>query len=152
MQLEIDSKNKDTNVLSIRSPVVLEERMRSGHWFGLACCVSFSALTSNLGWHLDSKTPVPLIPKCSPLEQLEEGPTRNPRPPGKRVLKWRWVKWWGVHLLVTDRSDKWPHCDVVDVFIAARLIKHSIKLHHVLHTQSQSTVHCVTLSFSKSKL
>ena len=34
------------NAAFMRSPVMDEERMRPGHWFGSVLCVYFSALTS----------------------------------------------------------------------------------------------------------
>ena len=46
-----ESQHNGSNAPSIRSPVVDEERMTSGHWFGLVLCVSFSALALMVGWH-----------------------------------------------------------------------------------------------------
>jgi len=61
-----------SNAVSIRSLVVDEERMRSGHWLGRVLCVSFSALTLLVVCHeghpAHSK-PVPLISKRSVPKQ-----------------------------------------------------------------------------------
>ena len=54
------------DTLSIKSPVVDEERMRPGHWLGSVLWVTFSALTlmvgSQEGCLARKKNPVPLIP------------------------------------------------------------------------------------------
>jgi len=55
---------KESNITSIRSPVVDEERMRSGHWLELVFCVPFRALTLMVGWqegHPAHEKPIPLI-------------------------------------------------------------------------------------------
>jgi len=41
---------KQSSTLSVRIPVVDDERMRPTHWLGLAFYVPFSALTLAIGW------------------------------------------------------------------------------------------------------
>jgi len=45
----MDSRHKDSNVPSVRSPVVDEERMRPGDWSGSVLYVSFTGLTLMTG-------------------------------------------------------------------------------------------------------
>ena len=57
------------------SPLVDEERMRSGHWLVLVLCVPFSALALMVGGrrnNLAHKNHIPLIPRGSLAEWVEE--------------------------------------------------------------------------------
>ena len=46
-----ESQQKSSSASSFRSPVMDEERTRSGHWLGLVLWVTFSVLTLLVGWH-----------------------------------------------------------------------------------------------------
>jgi len=73
--LASESRHKGCSMRSVRSLVVDEERMRSGHWLGSVLCVSFCALTLMVGWqegHVAHKKPVSLTPRTFVKEQLEE--------------------------------------------------------------------------------
>ena len=79
----LKSHHKGSNATSIRSPVVDEERMRSGHWLGSVICVPFSALTLMVGWqegHLAIK-----IPHCTNPKRLSSG-TDGGEPEGNQLI------------------------------------------------------------------
>jgi len=66
--LVLGSQHERSNALSITSPVVDEERMRSDQWLGLVLCVPFSVLTLMVGCqegHLPVKYPISLIHRSS---------------------------------------------------------------------------------------
>ena len=72
--LMLESRHNENSALSIRSPVVDEERTRPGLWLGSVLCVSFSALTC-MGERKDMwpvRKPAPLFYKDSLPEQVEQ--------------------------------------------------------------------------------
>jgi len=46
--LVIKSRRKGSSTLSVRSPIVDEERMMPGYWLGYVICILFSTLTLKL--------------------------------------------------------------------------------------------------------